>query len=91
MVTGIRGSQVIKPRSSLEFPASFTLASFIVPRIKLGEIEDQTSLTSVRLYEDDGLNEKEFKAFRVSFVEVPFSDIFIKHTSGTSRWVQYSK
>ena len=45
----------------------------------------------VRLYEDDGLNEKEFKAFRVSFVEVPFWDIFIKHTSGTSRWVQYSK
>ena len=28
--------------------------------------------------DNDGLNEKRFEALRVSFVEVPFSDIFIK-------------
>jgi hypothetical protein len=39
----------------------------------------------VRLYDDDSLNEKEVEALRVSFVEVPFSDIFIKHASGTFR------
>jgi hypothetical protein len=39
----------------------------------------------VRLYEDNGLNEKEVETLRVSFVEVPFSDIFIKYASGTFR------
>ena len=39
----------------------------------------------MRLYEDDGLNEKEVEALRVSFVKVPFSEIFIKHASGTFR------
>ena len=32
----------------------------------------------MRLYEDDGLNEKEFKALPVSFVVIPFSNIIIK-------------